>query len=178
MYEQFNFRKYRRNPIYLKRNTERNGRVERSRFSKYDNGCERKLYVLRIIKRQLRCYPYAASRRISSISKRHDIGTNVSGINFSELGVVTGTVATMAYTATDPNFAGQPTSVLYTGAILFAPNTVVFFNNTGVIPSSAIPTVGATVQFDFAQVYTGVNGVGVPINPKYIGEAVNIFVTS
>jgi len=108
-------------------------------------------------------------------------GSNVSTLEFATLGSVTGTVATLVAVAANPNFAGQPnlqSPVIYTGTILFAPNTVVFFNNTQVVQGSSTPTVGATVQFDFAEVFTAVNGVGLPINPKYIGDAVNIFVTS
>ena len=108
-------------------------------------------------------------------------GGNVSTLEFATLGSVTGTVATLVAVAANPNFAGQPnlqSPVIYTGTILFAPNTVVFFNNTQVVQGSSTPTVGATVQFDFAEVFTAVNGVGLPINPKYIGDAVNIFVTS
>jgi|SRR5271154_6675891 len=94
---------------------------------------------------------------------------------------VTGTVATLVAVAANPNFASQPnlrSPVIYTGTILFAPNTVVFFNNTQMVQGSATPVVGSTVQFDFAEVFTAVNGVGLPINPQYIGDAVNIFVTS
>ena len=103
-------------------------------------------------------------------------GTDVSGINFAELGVVTGTVATMEQVFPPPGYATQ--TVQYIGTIEFSPGTLVFFNSTGVLQASATPTVGATVQFDFAQVYTAVNKVGVPSNPQYIGEAVDVFVTS
>src|SRR5271167_3903965 len=55
-------------------------------------------------------------------------GSNVSTLEFTTLGSVTGTVATLVAVSANPNFAGQPnlqSPVIYTGTILFAPNTVV-----------------------------------------------------
>jgi len=112
-------------------------------------------------------------------------GSNVSTLEFATLGSVTGTVATITPNPTNPIDPATGKQVLspYTGFIAFGLNTstdktLVFFNNTQVVQGSSTPTVGATVQFDFAEVFTAVNGVGLPINPKYIGDAVNIFVTS
>lgn len=105
---------------------------------------------------------------------------NVSGINFSTLGTFTGTVATWLPVATNPLYAGQTIgNVSFTGTIfLNGTDTVVFFNNTQVLNGPLTPTlaVGSMVVFNLAQDFTGINSMGQGTNPKYFGQAVEVYV--